>query len=114
MVVTQPGRVQTSTAGLFASAPSSRDMAALFSPRQVDGPVGSTPLDVAPTVWGALGLPLSRELAGKPATDLFDVPTLVDRYVPTYGRPFVATTPRSGKPLDQEMIDRLRSLGYVK
>jgi hypothetical protein len=36
------------------------------------------------------------------------------RFVPTYGRPFVATALTAGKPLDQEMIDRLRSLGYIR
>jgi hypothetical protein len=38
----------------------------------------------------------------------------VDRHVDSYGRPFIELAPRVGKPLDQEMIDRLRSLGYVK
>jgi hypothetical protein len=119
MVVTQPGRVQTSTGGLFAVAPQLRDsvmgdVAMVNEPLRVDNPGGSLPVDVAPTIWWRLGLPLSRELAGKPATDLFGGPASVDRFVPTYGRPFVETAPRSGKPLDQEMIDRLRSLGYVK
>jgi len=120
LLVTQPGRVQTSTGGLFAVAPVYRGqipgaIAFESTPQRVDVADGASPLDVAPTIWWALGLPLSRELAGKPATELFSQPpTSVDRYVPTYGRPFVETTPRSGKPLDQEMIDRLRSLGYVK
>jgi hypothetical protein len=106
MVVTQPGRVQTRTGGLFAVARG-----------QHEAGYGGThsALDVAPTVWCALGLPLSRELAGKPEADLLrDWATHGDRYVATYGRPFVEALPRVGKPLDQEMIDRLRSLGYVK
>jgi hypothetical protein len=120
IVVTQPGRVQTSMGGVFAVAPPARatvvaDIAMLNNPLTIDSPGSSTSVDVAPTIWWALGLPLSRELAGKPATELFDgVTTSVDRYVPTYGRPFAETAPRLGKPLDQEMIDRLRSLGYVK
>jgi hypothetical protein len=36
------------------------------------------------------------------------------RFVDSYGKPFVETVARSGKPLDQETIDRLRSLGYIK
>jgi hypothetical protein len=109
MVVTQPGRVQTSTGGLFALAPPARDG------RPGDVATVNTPLDIAPTIWWCLGLPLSRELAGRPATVLFGRgPREVDRYVSTYGRPFAETAPRTGKPLDQEMIDRLRSLGYVK
>jgi len=90
------------------------DVAMVNDPLGVDNPRGLTPVDVAPTIWWKLGLPLSRELAGKPATDLFGGSASADRFVPTYGRPFVETAPRSGKPLDQEMIDRLRSLGYVK
>ncbi|MGH9409149.1 MAG: hypothetical protein ACRD1V_06820, partial [Vicinamibacterales bacterium] len=121
LLVTQPGRVQAKTGGLFAVAPTMRarvdaDGAMEYSPEQVGGP-GTifTVVDVAPTVWWALGLPLSRELSGKPAADLFgDVLPAPARYVPTYGRPYVTPAARSGKPLDQEMIDRLRSLGYIK
>ena len=36
------------------------------------------------------------------------------RRVATYGPPAPQRQARSGQPLDQEMIDRLRSLGYVK
>jgi hypothetical protein len=123
LVVTQPGRVQTSIGGLFGVAPPGRGQHSgdvVFETNhaeKVDGPLGSTPLDVAPTIWWALGLPLSRELPGRPAPALFKFGSQMvgpNRYVDTYGRPFVPATPRSGKPLDQEMIDRLRSLGYVK
>jgi hypothetical protein len=106
MMVTQPGRVQTSVGGLFAI---SGTLAAT-----TDAPPESTPLDVAPTILWTLGLPISRELAGRAVTDLHDPPRPVDRYVPTYGRPSAIPVTREGKPLDQEMIDRLRSLGYVK
>jgi hypothetical protein len=34
--------------------------------------------------------------------------------VTTYGPPIAQPSLREGKPLDQEMIDRLRSLGYVR
>jgi hypothetical protein len=122
LVVTQPGRVQTSTGGLFAMTPPARDwikgdLALINTPKNVDDSLGSTPFDVAPTIWWALGLPLSRELAGRPCPALFgNGGGLVDpgRSVARYGRPFIPATRRSGKPLDQEMIDRLRSLGYVK
>jgi hypothetical protein len=36
------------------------------------------------------------------------------RFVATYGTPMATELQRSGAPLDQEMIDRLRSLGYVR
>jgi hypothetical protein len=92
-----------------------RDFAmTVLKTEKISPPSESTPLDVAPTILWTLGLPISRELAGKAVTDLHSASRSVDRYVSTYGRPFVETAPRSGKPLDQEMIDRLRSLGYVK
>ena len=74
-------------------------------------------LDVAPTVLHTLGVPVSRELAGAPLTMLFDDSfsrRFPVRHVETYGRPSTNRSARSGQPLDQEMIDRLRSLGYVK
>jgi hypothetical protein len=67
--------------------------------------------DIAPTLLAGLGLPLSRELAGTPLPVL---PGQSAHYVDSYGRPSAPAVRRSGKPLDQEMIDRLRSLGYVK
>jgi hypothetical protein len=113
MVVTQPGRVQASTGGVFGIAPLRRDP----SSRRVPLPAAArgSALDVAPTLLAALGLPLSRELSGTPQSDvLMQWPPHADRYVDSYGRPFIEPAPRVGKPLDQEMIDRLRSLGYVK
>ena len=74
-------------------------------------------VDVAPTVLHALGVPVSVELAGKPLTMLFDegfVAKFPVRQTATYGPPSADTAERKGQPLDQEMIDRLRSLGYVR
>jgi hypothetical protein len=121
MIVTQPGRVQASSGGLLAVAPFQRDwvlgdVALLNSPTHAgaEGAVHS-PMDVAPTLLWALGIPVSRELPGKPEADLlYGWQTHIDRYVESYGRPFTQTAPRAGKPLDQETIDRLRSLGYIK
>ena len=83
----------------------------------MDGPgpkrrIRATVFDVMPTVMAALGLPLSRELPGAPAPPFNS--QSARRYVDTYGKPNVVTAPRAGQPLDQEMIDRLRSLGYVR
>jgi hypothetical protein len=108
VIVTQPGRVQTAAAGLLVS----------YQPAGVDAAPGLRPgnparvEDIAPTLLDALGLPLSRELAGTPQPILLT--SSARRSVETYGRPFIAPVTREGKPLDQEMIDRLRSLGYVK
>ena len=110
MVVTGPGRVQTPAPGMFGVIHPAGFIEGNDTPRV-------STVDVAPTVLVALGIPLSRELAGAPIATLFLKGHFGDhdqRFVPTYGRPFTAPAARSGKPLDQEMIDRLRSLGYVK
>jgi hypothetical protein len=109
LIITQPGRVETPAAGMLA--------AFFDGTTYVDGPRGvheapaGQALDIAPTVLNGLGVPLSRELAGHP------LPVLVGsgpHYVESYGRPSTATAVSTGKPLDQETIDRLRSLGYIK
>lgn len=122
MVVTQPGRVQSSSGGILAVAPSHRDKisgdVAVTNTPAIAGPNGAihSPLDLAPTVLWMLGIPLSRELPGKPETDLLAgaLPQGAERYVVSYGKPFAESAPRTGKPLDQETIERLRSLGYIK
>ena len=107
MVVTQPGRVRSTTGGIMTIG-----LQGTF----IDGPdqkgQPATVFDVTPTVLAALGVPLSRELRGRPLAP-FNSKELL-RYVDTYGKPNVVTAPRAGQPLDQEMIDRLRSLGYVR
>jgi hypothetical protein len=108
VVVTEPGRVTAAADGLMGvtgriAAPT----------RELPGQV----TDVAPTVLQVLGVPVSRELAGAPLIGLFDegfARRYPVRQVETYGRPSTNTSARSGQPLDQEMIDRLRSLGYVR
>jgi hypothetical protein len=107
-VVTQPGRVTASAPGLLGvSGAIARDRAALTA----------RAVDVEPTVLHTLGIPISGELPGAPLLGLF-APEFVQRYpvrqVQTYGPPSLPTANRPGHPLDQEMIDRLRSLGYVK
>jgi hypothetical protein len=72
---------------------------------------------VAPTVLYALGVPIGRDLPTPPLVSLFDsrfASRYPVRYVRSYGAPSAAPQNRDGQPLDQEMIDRLRSLGYVR
>ena len=113
MLITQPGRVATPAAGtmtVFGILPGDRhvEQGGMFDRGS------ATVADVAPTILGTLGVPLSRELPGKPHAGPFGVLPVPDNSVSTYGPPFRADTARTGKPLDQEMIDRLRSLGYVR
>lgn len=110
MIVTQPGRVQSGIPGVLGVERGGGQLA-------IDPRVTARVVDLAPTVLYALGVPISREVAGEPLRHLFGGAALNasrERYVETYGRPFTSPAPREGRPLDQEMIDRLRSLGYVK
>jgi hypothetical protein len=70
-------------------------------------------LDIAPTVLNILGVPISRELPGRPL-HVSPLGSSEPRFVAEYGRPISTLPARAGAPLDQEMIDRLRSLGYIK
>jgi hypothetical protein len=108
VVVTEPGRVATSGAALIG-------MTGRITAENTS--VHGRTVDTAATVLHALGIPVSRELAGTPLLPLFNAEFLRRypvRQVASYGAPSFQRQPRSGQPLDQEMIDRLRSLGYVK
>jgi hypothetical protein len=108
MVVTAPGRAGTAAGGRLAL----RGGGTLDS-----AGVSGNATDVAATVLYALGVPISRTLSGQPLVSLFSesfTRRFPVRYVTTYGRPSNGLAARNGQPLDQEMIDRLRSLGYVR
>jgi hypothetical protein len=111
LLVTQPGRVDAPAAGIVAAFYDTSSLP--DTPKGVRSVAPGRVEDIAPTVLGGLGVPLSRELAGRPLPDLFLSP-IPARYVETYGRPFSRAVAHEGKPLDQETIDRLRSLGYIK
>ena len=106
--VTAPGRVSTPASGVLALTGR-----AVRAGARIDARIA----DVMPTILYALGVPHSRELAGRPLIDLFaekHAATYPIREVATYGPPSGSTAPRSGQPLDAEMLERLRSLGYVR
>ena len=107
VIVTAPGRGAGASGRLVVSGAAARRGARITA--------RST--DVAPTLLYALGLPISQALAGVPLTDLLAerfVARYPIRHVASYGRPRIRTAPARGQPLDQEMIDRLRSLGYLR
>ena len=107
-IVTTPGRAGEAAGGRLA---------ARGDAFRAGASVSATDTDVAATVLYALGLPISRTLAGHPLVNLFTESFARQypvRYVATYGPPRIGAAERTGQPLDQEMIDRLRSLGYVR
>jgi predicted AlkP superfamily phosphohydrolase/phosphomutase len=81
----------------------------------------ATILDVAPTVLYLLGLPVAKDLAGRILTDIF-APGWLDahppRTVPTYPGPAVtlpaASAGGADSPLDAELREQLRALGYLE
>jgi len=106
-VITQAGRLHQGAGILAATGPGLQPQAR----------VTGTVLDVAPTVLHALGVPMGRDLGGNVLRGLFTAESLAQfpiRYVETYGRRGAVVIPRGEAPLDQETIDRLRSLGYVR
>ena len=108
VVVAQPGRVSTRGEGLLTlSGQAVRD--------DLRASVAAT--SVAPTLLYALGLPVSRELNGRALTEFFDE-AFTARYpvreIDRYGSRLLGPPVRRGQPLDEEMIERMRSLGYVR
>ncbi len=108
VMVMQPGRVQQPSAGLLAVSGSGAATSTLSE-------VPST--SVAPTILTALGVPIATDLAGSAARSMFSEVFQTKypaRTVGTYGERRRPGQSRTGKPLDQEMIERMRSLGYVR
>jgi hypothetical protein len=107
-VVADPGRSTSRGTGVLALS---------GSPVRAGVQMPGTGADVGPTLLYMLGVPMSRELAGRPALGLLDpaftarVPV---RATDSYGRRSLSPRPSSATPLDREMLDRLRSLGYVR
>ncbi len=71
------------------------------------------PEDAAPSILARAGVPIARDLGGKPAAALFLSGTLETATVASYGSrvaPLAAAAPES----DREYLERLKSLGYLQ
>jgi hypothetical protein len=107
-IVGDPGRATSRGPALFALS---------GAPARAGARIEAGRLDVVPTLLYALGVPISRELPGRVRRDLFAESfsaRVAVRHVETYGPRAVAARPPNASPLDREMLDRLRSLGYVR
>jgi len=73
-------------------------------------------LDVAPTLLALAGIPLAMDLVGKPILGFLrpgDPAAQPGGTVATYGE--LSDVPgQKGDPMDDEVLDRLRSLGYIR
>lgn len=77
---------------------------------------GATPLDIAPTVAWAMGLPVAEDLPGRVLAEAFTEDFRAHRgqlRIPTWG-----TRTSSGRagasPADDSMLEQLRGLGYIE
>ena len=108
IVVTEPGRVGEHGAARLSAR------GAAVRPHDVSSSAATA---VAPTVLYALGIPISRDLpsarcwSSSTRSSPPGIPCATSRRM-AGRRPLRPS--RTGQPLDQEMIDRLRSLGYVR
>lgn len=78
---------------------------------------GVSVLDVAPTLFYLLGLPLSEELPGRVLEEIIE-PTYLSAYPPreiaTYEVAEPETRLLAGGEKDEQLIDQLRALGYLE
>ena len=75
-----------------------------------------TLLDVMPLLAALKGLPVADDLEGRLREDLLDPTLLAERPVrriATYGRRGAIAVAKDVAEADEEMLERLRALGYV-
>jgi hypothetical protein len=106
LVVADPGRSATEDAEGFVAVAGGGAVPLCVGPTIVD-------LDVAPIALRLLGLPISREMRGRAPDRCFEGAASPLSPIATWGRrgrPAEAT----GSDSDPEMVERLKSLGYLR
>ncbi len=108
VLIAHPGR----------TAPASSGLLAITGPMVVSGTLPAHgPEIVAPTVLRLLGVPVAADLKGQPAEALLTAAfrqTHAGTSVATYGARRQQVSVPGGRALDKEMVERMRSLGYVR
>ena len=69
-------------------------------------------LDLTPTVLYALGLPVARDMAGRPLREIFSDPPTIE-WIESYETLEDRRRTEIEAPSDEELLEHLRSLGYV-
>lgn len=76
------------------------------------------PDEIAPTILWMLGLPSARDMDAGPRADLLtpDAAAALPpvRWIASYGRQETEAIERAASSIDQEMLERFRSLGYIQ
>lgn len=73
--------------------------------------------DITPTLLYLFDLPLGKDMDGRVLLDAFEdkfARKRKIRYIPTFEGPYTSTPKRDVKALDKEVLEELRSLGYIK
>ncbi len=110
ILITQPGRVARPGFGFLA-------ISGAVEHEKISSDLGTVPTSLAALALYALGVPVAEDLATPMNAAMISADFLKAhplRTVPTYGARRSAPRRTTGQPLDQEMIERMRSLGYVK
>lgn len=94
-------------------APRSRGRMAVFEGNSPARSIPIRPFDVAPSILARAGIPVARDLAGRPATALFPPGALEKATVETYGDR-VAPAIDPARQTDREYLEKLKSLGYLQ
>ncbi|MDY6855773.1 MAG: alkaline phosphatase family protein [Thermodesulfobacteriota bacterium] len=70
--------------------------------------------DVVPTILPVFGLPIGKDMDGRPISEIFDDSIPGITYIPSYeGRLSVYSGDGEDLSEDREIMDRLRDLGYI-
>ena len=114
LVLGEPGRAADREA---VATP--RGMLVVFGARVITGRLARevTTLDLAPTLLALAGFPVARDLRGAPVLDFLrsgDPAALLADPIETYGSRPAPTGGPEADPFDPELLDRLRSLGYIQ
>jgi len=74
-------------------------------------------LDLAPTILALAGLPVARDMNGRIISEAFNpqyLSTMETRFIESYGRRLIKSTDLDKKSaVDKDIIEKLKSLGYI-
>ena len=73
--------------------------------------------DMLPTMLYILGLPIAKDMDGQPFLDAFEEDYLAQKkvqYIRTYGKQKKISNFPTPSELDEKILERLKSLGYIK